>query len=64
MQLQHSKAVAFPSHREAQAFIDEYQVPVHVDLDACVAPDLVIFTERSYTPTGFTLATAGWGFVA
>ena len=38
IQLRHSKAVAFPSQREAQVFIDEYQLPVRTELDACDVP--------------------------
>ena len=52
VQLKHCKAVSFSSHNEAQAFVDGYQVPVRVDLDQCTAPDLVIFTDGSYTPSG------------
>ena len=55
--------MAFPSHCEARVFTDEYQVPVLTGLDACAAPDLVIFTDGLYTPTGSKPATAGWGFV-
>ena len=55
--------VYFPSLSEAQSFLDGYQVPVRVDLNLCTAPDLVIFTDGSYTPTGAKPATAGWGIV-
>ena len=63
VQLRHSKAVSFPSHSEAQAFMDGYQVPVRVDLSQCTAPDLVVFTDGSCTPSGAKPATSGWGFV-
>ena len=55
--------MSFSSLSEAQAFLDGYQAPVRVDLDQCTGPDLVIFTDGSYTPSGSKPASAGWGFV-
>ena len=61
VQLRHGKALAFPSRQKDQNYIDTYQAPVRINLRDCTAPDVVIFTDGSYTPTGTHLAMVGWG---
>ena len=59
VQLWHAKALAFPTHQEAQGFIDTYQAPVRINLGDCTAPDVDILTDGSNTPTGTQPATEG-----